>query len=137
MTASRIAHAQRIARAGPSNPEAKNPSPAVSIVSPRKRASSRRIAALCSASKDGHAPPSSAALAVESTRSVKRTVASTRRRSTARRSHASTRKSAIALNGIQSKRPTSITRLSGIRAAMYRAISVADVSRSSSRSAER
>jgi hypothetical protein len=68
-----MAQAQRIAGRGRPKPDAKNPSPAVSTVSPRKRASSCRIAALCSASSVGHARPDSCAVAVESTRSVKRT----------------------------------------------------------------
>ena len=69
---------QRIARAGPSN-RAKNPSPAVSTSSPEKRANSRRTASSCSWSRsDQEASPSSPALAVEPTRSVKSTVARTR-----------------------------------------------------------
>ncbi len=74
-TASVIAMAQRTARAGPSN-EAKKPSPAVSISTPRYRASSLRTVAWCrNTTSRQRRSPCSAARRVDSTMSVKSTVA--------------------------------------------------------------
>ena len=75
MTASRIAQAHRIA-ASPSENAAKKPSPAVSISRPPCFRSSLRITEWCLAWSTFHRrSPSSDAIAVEPTMSVKRTIA--------------------------------------------------------------
>jgi len=117
VTASRIAHPQRIARAGPSNPDAKE---AVARCVDRLAAEARELAPdRCVVPGEQRRPVAARlhGLRRRVDEIVKSTVASTRRRSTARRCHASTTNSAISRYGIQSKRATSTTRLSWMCAA--------------------
>ena len=90
-TASIMATAQRTARAALSN-RARNPSPVVTISRPRNRSSSPRNASLWSRSTRRHAlSPSRASVAVESTMSVNRIVASVRSSSSSGRSRTAAR----------------------------------------------